>query len=126
MVDRRSTVATQNGVDVSQCYVGAATTANSVNIIVTEKTNGSDAQDPRRTWEQIFGEGAKEQSGEHAKSEKIQGVGDEAYWRGAPIGSSLYALKGNAYVRVSVGGGDSGESKLEKSKKVAELILSRL
>jgi hypothetical protein len=129
VTDRRPSVSTQNGVDVSQCYVSAATSANSVSVTVTQKANGSGGRDPRQIWEQLFGRDAEqknEEGGERSRAEKIEDLGDEAFWRAAPIGSSLYALKGNGYVRVSVGGAGDAASKLEKSKKIAELVLPHL
>ena len=43
--------------------------------------------------------------------EKIDGVGEEAYWSGTRFGGALYVLKKNFIVRVSVGGGDKEEIK---------------
>ncbi len=46
---------------------------------------------------------------------------------GSAISNALYVLKGDCFIRISVGGavGDTS-SKLEKSKKLAEFALTRL
>ena len=57
---------------------------------------------------------------------KIDGLGDEAFWTGTRVGGALYVLKGNCYIRISVGGAGSPEQKIEKSKTLAADVLKRL
>jgi hypothetical protein len=38
----------------------------------------------------------------------------------------LYVLKGNEFIRVSVGGAGDEASKIDKSKKLAQMVLKRL
>ena len=42
------------------------------------------------------------------------------------MGGALYVLKNNVYIRISVGGPDSEESKIKHCKALAEKALSRL
>ena len=57
---------------------------------------------------------------------KIEGLGDDAYWVGNRFGGMLYVLKGDAFISIGVGGTDDPESKLKKSKALAEKALQRL
>jgi hypothetical protein len=42
------------------------------------------------------------------------------------MGGAIYVLKDNVFIRISVGGPESEESKIEKSKALAAKALSRL
>jgi hypothetical protein len=42
------------------------------------------------------------------------------------VGGALYVLKGSTYLRVSVGGAGDQQSKINKSKALARLVLKRL
>jgi hypothetical protein len=57
---------------------------------------------------------------------KIDGIGDEAYWTAGRIGGALYILKDDTFIRISVGGRDKEETKIDKSKALAEKALRRL
>jgi len=56
----------------------------------------------------------------------IDGIGDEAYWTAGRIGGALYILKDDTFIRISVGGPDKEETKIDKSKALAEKALLRL
>lgn len=58
--------------------------------------------------------------------ERIDGLGDSAYWMNNPVGGVLYVLKGDRFVRISIGGPDKQAVKLEKSKALAAVALKRL
>ncbi len=45
---------------------------------------------------------------------------------GTQISTTLYVLKGDCFVRISVGGAGDQAVKLEKSRKLAEFALKRL
>lgn len=69
----------------------------------------------------------REEEGEKAiPPQKILGVGDEAFWTGNRVGGALYALKGNIYIRVSVGGPGDQAAKIQKARALAQIILRRL
>jgi len=126
------TAKTGGGLTTSQCYFELPTPANSVVLSVTDKAEGPGARDPKASWEEIFHrEVKKEETGEEEKEKqaapnKIEGMGDEAFWTGNRIGGALYVLKGNTYVRISVGGSGDQTSKIEKSKTLAQNVLARL
>ena len=56
----------------------------------------------------------------------VKGVGDEAFWASSRVNGILYALKGDSFVRVSIGGADKPEERLRKSKLLAQKALARL
>lgn len=116
------------GLVVSQCYFELPTPVNSIVLTVTSKAEGG--RDPIDSWREIFyrQESArkKEEGEEEKKPLKIEGLGDEAFWTGTRVGGALYVLKGNAYLRISVGGAGDQEQKIEKSKTLAADALKRL
>ena len=120
------------GLTISQCYFELPTTVNSVVLTVTLKGEGPSARDPKEHWHEIFyGErpGQKEEEereGKKKELEKIEGLGDEAIWTGTRVGGALYVLKGNAFIRISVGGAGDQAEKTRRSKALAESILKRL
>jgi len=119
---------TGGGLLISQCYFELPTTVNSVVLTVTRKADGG--RDPSDSWREIFHreESARKEKeeGEGKEPLKVEGVGDEAFWTGNRVGGALYVLKGNAYIRISVGGAGDQTQKIEKSKKLAESVLKRL
>jgi hypothetical protein len=101
------------------------------------------ARNPKDYWKETFGrfEGeAKEEKGDEEKKEslheqdegkgrppkKIEGIGDGAFWTANRVGGALYVLKNDVFIRVSVGGPESEEAKINRCKALAEKALSRL
>jgi hypothetical protein len=131
----KSTKASQGpgpGLKVSQCYFEMPTPVNSIVLTVTRKADGASARDPRETWRELFyserpRERDKEkEEGEGKEPEKVEGVGEEAFWSGSRIGGALYVLQGDAYIRISVGGAGDQTQKREKCKTLAAAVLKRL
>jgi hypothetical protein len=127
----KSTKPTQHsagGLSVSQCYFELPTAVNSIVLTVTRKIEGG--TDPSQSWREIFHreESArkKEEKEEEKEPLKVEGVGEEAFWTGNRVGGALYVLKGNCYIRISVGGGGDQAKKIESSKKLALAVLNRL
>ncbi len=84
----------------------------------------------RRYWEENF-EHEREREREEpeekeAELQRVRGVGSEAFWVGARGTGSLFVRKGDAMVRVSIGGAGSAEEKIQKSKMLALRALKRL
>jgi hypothetical protein len=130
--DTKSSANSQGDLTVSQCYFLLPTAADSIVVTVTQKGDGSNSRDPKQSWEGIFhGEKEKprtreEEESKSAPPEKVAGLGDEAFWVPKRFGGRLYALKGNIYISISVGGPGDQATKLQKSKSLAELVLKRL
>ena len=127
----KETKATQQntqGLMISQCYFELPLPVNSIVLTVTRKAEGG--RDPGESWREIF---HREESGHRKEKEeaekeplKVEGVGEEAFWTGTRVGGALYVLKGNCYIRISVGGAGDQTQKIEKSKALAESVLKRL
>ena len=121
---------------ISQCYFAAEESNKSVSLVVTQADpDHPGSRTPKDFWKETFGRGSieeKEHAGDKEEKEhealpvKIEGIGDEAYWVGTRVGGALYAIKKSAFIRISVGGPDSQEAKIGKSKKLAEKALERL
>jgi hypothetical protein len=137
VIDTYSNNQTGRGFVVSQCYFQLHTSANSISLNVTQKSDGPDARDPKEYWQHSFHRedesGEADRKGKRLEEEenksppqRIPGLGDEAFWTGSHVGSALYVLKGDVFIRISVGGSGDLASKLEKSKTLAQLVLKRL
>jgi hypothetical protein len=118
-----------SGLVVGQCYFELPIVSNSIVLTVTRKAE--DGRDPSESWKEIFHRETpreKKEEGEENEKEaqKVEGIGDEAFWTGTRVGGALFVLKGNVYLRISVGGAGDQAQKLEKSKKLAESALKRL
>lgn len=116
---------------VSTCYFLLPTASNSINLMVIQKGTGAEAREPKDLWQETFHnekrEEKEEEEGEKkAEPEKVEGVGDEAFWLGNQVGGQLLVLKGTTYIRISVGGAGDQASKIKKSKDLALLVLPRL
>jgi hypothetical protein len=140
----------QGGFLVSQCFYAAAEFSKSVSLEVRMSDPDSPARrSPREFWKETFDRYAEEKesgpdvpakdkkeadrtpgkSREEEKStppKKVDGVGEEAYWTGTRVGGALYVLKGDVFIRVSVGGPDKEEVKINKSKALAQKAIERL
>ena len=127
----------------SQCFYTAAEFSSSVSLAVTQ----TDASNPgklsaREYWKETFGrysmseeererekkneKPGKEEEREAAPPKKVEGIGEDAYWASTRVGGTLYVLKNDAFLRISVGGADSDENRLKKCKALAEKALPRL
>jgi hypothetical protein len=141
------------GMQISQCFFTLPTFSNSISLLVAQKGDGADAKDPKEFWRETFQKGAEEERererererekkdrdkdkktrgrGEEEEEEgtppqKVSGVGNDAYWTGSRVGGALYVLKGNAYLRISIGGSGDQTSRINKSKTLAQKAIARL
>jgi hypothetical protein len=126
----------------STCYYELPTPSNSISLSLTQNDPAKQGQTTREFWKERFGalERKPTQAGEKTRSEPekregeeesaalepVSGLGDEAFWSGSRIGGALYVLKGNRYLRISVGGAGDKEAKLKKSKKLAQAALRKM
>jgi hypothetical protein len=147
--ETKSSGHSNGGLHTAQCFYTATEFSKSVSLSATVRDPDSRSQRTARDfWKETFGryEGAKEntlegdkekrdslreqrrEKGEEdvAPPQKIDGIGEDAYWSGNRVGGALYVLTKNAFVRISVGGGDDQETKIKKSKLLAEKALGRL
>lgn len=115
---------TAGGLAISQCHFALPTLVNSVNLRVVQRAAGPEARDPSEVWRETFAPD-KLKTAKHTP-ETVPGVGDAAFWMGQPKAPALYVLKGNAYVRIHIGGTDDKDSKINKCSEMARKALSRL
>ncbi|HYY35757.1 MAG TPA: hypothetical protein VE867_05230, partial [Candidatus Binatia bacterium] len=127
---------------VSQCFYTAAEFSKSVNLALVQKDpNQRDKRGPRDFWKEKFGQyGASDKEHEEKRNteaneerekqttppKKVEGLGDDAYWVGNRFGGVLYVLKGDAFISIGLGGTDDKETKLKKSKELAQKAVQRL
>jgi hypothetical protein len=144
VTDAKSSETSDGSFQFGQCFYSTEVFNQSVSLAVTQRALASEnARDPKTFWKETFGRydgRAKEKDGDEEKKKsltneqeergtppkKIKGVGDEAFWSGKRVGGALYVLKGNVFIRISVGGPETEESRIDKSKALAEKALSRL
>jgi len=126
--DAKLTQKSAAGLSISQCYFELPTAVNSIVLTVTRKAAGG--SDPDQSWRDMFhretASRKKEEEAEQKEAKKIDGLGEEAFWTGTRVGGALFVLKGNFYIRISVGGAGDQAKKIEKSKTLAESVLKRL
>ena len=141
------------GLLISQCFFTLPTFSNSISLLVAQKGDGPDAKAPGEFWRETFQKGSAEEKDRERERErekkagdkdkkaggrreeeeeeitppqKVTGVGDEAFWIGSRVGGALYVLKGNAYLRISIGGSGDQTNRIAKSKTLAQKVVSRL
>ena len=115
------------------CYYELPTPSNSISLSLAQP-NPNKKESVKEFWENTFGDsehGRKDKEGEGELEEgapprKIAGLGGEAFWFASPIGGVLYVLKGDHYIRLSVGGKGTSEAKLKKSTELAKKAMAKL
>lgn len=120
----------------SQCYYTVTSADGSKNLSVHLEVTQPDpkASSPdavKEYWKATFRqEKSKDEKDEEKKEggapKRIAGLGDEAFWTGNIRAATVYAIKNNKLVRVSVGGPDEVKVKIEKSKQLIAMVLKRL
>jgi len=127
---------------VSQCFYTAVEFSKSVSLAVMQRNPGRPTTtSPKDFWKERFGRcnadekerdtvkqetQRKEEKEESVPPKKIEGIGEEAFWTSNRFGGVLYVLKGDAFISISLGGADDEETKIKKSKALAQKALQRL
>ena len=74
-------------------------------------------------------EGGHAEESEHGdedegpRPQRVAGIGDEAYWSGNPVSATLYVLKKETIIRLSLGGPEDQSVKIKKAKMLAQKVL---
>ena len=121
---------------ISQCFYVLPTFSKSVSLELA--VSAPDAKAPhsvRKLWdEQIAssdekrGEEEERERGEGAAKRLVQvrRVGDQAFWvRGGPSGA-LYALSGERWLRISLGGSLPEKEKIAHARQLARIAIKRM
>src|SRR2546430_16801532 len=124
-----------------QCFYRTTTSAKSVSLALAAPDPAKPfALTPREFWRKQFHppepvEEEKHVAGKATKKAEvdceeelrkprpIDGLGEEAYWVGNRITGALYVLQGDAFLRISIGGGENGAGRIKKAKALAEKAL---
>jgi hypothetical protein len=147
--ETKPSVQPSGGFLMSQCFFLTATFSKSVSLaLFTPDPAKPSASGPREYWQKQFHapeqaekekeedqpaagkakatkETEEEREKELRKPRVIVGLGEEAYWMGNPISGALYVLKGDVFLRISVGGVRDESARIEKSKTLARAALRR-
>ncbi len=137
VIDSKLSSTSQRGVNVSQCFFTLPTFANSISLSLTTRGEGKEAQDPKAVWNDTFREEHRDSDNQKqdrtadedeasAPHQKVPGLGQDAYWIGSRVGGALYVLKGNSFIRISVGGAGDQAAKVRKSQMLAQKILPKI
>jgi len=147
--ETKSSVRSDAGFRVSQCFYTAEDFSKSVSLAVTQRDpNSSGERSVKDFWNETFGRFTDEEKESNAGKEererlreqprregeekalippkKIDGIGDDAFWSPNPVGGAIYVLKKDVFIRISIGGHDNEEGKLDKSKALARMAIDRL
>ena len=125
MADSKPSVKSSRGLTVSECYFLLPTASDSVDLAVMQKEN-EQTPAPKQLWTEIFHGNTSDSTEKKAVPQPISGLGDEAFWIPDRFGGALYVLKGENYIRLSIGGPGDQPTKIRKSQSLAEIILGRL
>jgi hypothetical protein len=155
VIDTKSSGQADGGLSIGQCFYTTKEFSRSVSLSVTKTDQDASAKrSVKEYWDGMFAKyekednereqekepegdkekkeslrkqrGEREEEGESVPPKKISGVGDEAFWLGNRVGGALYVVKKDVILRVSVGGPDPEQGKIDKCKALAEKALARL
>ena len=118
----------EGGLAVSQCNFLLPVGTNSISLQVVQRAEGPNARDPKQVWQETFHQSPPDaaKSKRARPLQRIDGVGEEAFWLGNLKTGAFYVLKGNRYIRITVGGEEDLETKIAKCSKLSEFVLPRL
>ena len=119
----------EGDLSVSQCNFLLPGGVNSMALRVVERGKGPQPREPKDVWQETFyGAEAKAAATERKarKAQKVEGVGEDAFWLGDVKRGGLHVLSGNRYIKISVGGKEDLETKIAKCSKLSEFVLPRL
>jgi hypothetical protein len=123
--ERKPGTQATGGLLTSQCFFGTST-ARSVSLAVTgANAVGRSTLTPREYWRRQFHPHEPEKERD-TQARPIAGVGEEAYWTGNRFAGALYVLRGDAFLRVSVGGIRDEEARIAAAKALALAALKHL
>jgi len=142
--ETKPSVQPSGGFVMLQCFYRTTTSAKSVSLALGAPDPAKpSALTPREFWRKQFhppepveeekhvaGKAPKkaevDREEELRKPRPIDGLGEEAYWVGNRITGALYVLQGDAFLRISIGGGEDESVRIKKAKALAEKALKRV
>jgi hypothetical protein len=142
VAETKPSVQPGGGLEMAQCLFRTPTAGKAVSLAVASPLTIS----PRSYWMKQFhaskntekkkeklssktankSSARKEEEDDEAGPRAISGVGEQAYWVGGPIAGALYVLRGNRFLRISVGGEREESKRIQKSVTLARAALKRM
>ena len=114
----------------TQCFYRTAELSSSVSVALGIPVTDSKRSGPRDYWQAQFKreerEGREESDEKKQEPRRLAGLGDEAFWVGDPVTGALYVLRGEVFLRVSVGGSPDQSQKIKRARTLAIYALKRL
>ncbi len=114
----------------TQCFYRTPELSSSVSVALGIPLTDSKRSGPRDYWQAQFkrGESEEREESDEKKNEprRVAGLGDEAFWVGDPVTGALYVLRGEVFLRVSVGGPADQAQKIRHARMLATYALKRL
>lgn len=111
----------------TQCFYRTQELSSSVSVAVGVPLTDDKRSGPRDYWRAQFKREDREESDEKKNEpRRLAGLGDEAFWVGDPVTGALYVLRGEVFLRVSVGGPPAQAEKIRRAKALALYALKRL
>lgn len=117
-----------------QCLYLLPTFSNSISLSLSLPDPASKHLGPREVWRQRFHEVQAKQEEAASEPEKereaalpvpVSGLGEEAFWVRSFVGT-LYVLKGNAFLRISLGGKWDDATRLKRAQLLARNALAAM
>jgi hypothetical protein len=117
----------------TQCYYRTEELSSSVSVALGIPLTDNKRSGPRDYWQAQFKREKRDERDEREESDKkkqeprrLAGLGDEAYWVGDPVTGALYVLRGEVFLRVSVGGSPDQSQNIKRARTLASYALKRL
>jgi hypothetical protein len=133
VIDTHPSSQSARGLVVSQCFFELPTAVNSITVALFQNSDRVGGAGVKEFWRATFhgsdesshagGEpdrlGRTEEHETKSPPEKMEELGDEAFWTANPMTNALYVLKGERFVRISVGGAGDIAAKRSKARTLA-------
>lgn len=111
----------------TQCFYRTPEFTSSVSVAVgIPLETDSKRFGPRQYWQTQFNAPVKPGRKKKEPPIAVVGLGDQAFWVGDPVTGALYVLKGEVFLRLSVGGPPDQAQKIKRSRALAVHALKRL
>ena len=123
--ETKLTMSRVEGTITSQCFYRLPAFVDSISLAVIRPASPSTTAD--ELWQTLAGPRTNKMTGKGRRpAQEITGLGDEAFWAGNKNAGAMYVLQGQNILRISVGGGDTEEKKIAKTRQLAAAALERL
>ena len=119
-----------------QCFYRTPELSSSVSVALGIPLTESKRSGPRDYWQAQFKREEREEREERDERDesdekkqeprRLAGLDDEAFWVGDPVTGALYVLRGEVFLRVSVGGSADQSQKIKRATTLAIYALKRL